>query len=76
MKKNEQPTNQQLVQISKFMSLVLRHNPGAAGLTLDGHGWVAVLAGAMHAAGHQFYRSANGVWLVDAVPPEFLVFPA
>lgn len=27
---------------------------------------------AMHAAGHTFYRSANGVWLVDAVPPEFL----
>jgi putative RNA 2'-phosphotransferase len=29
-------------------------------------------AAAMHRAGHQFYRSANGVWLVDAVPPEFL----
>lgn len=29
-------------------------------------------AAAMRAAGHTFYRSANGVWLVDAVPPEFL----
>ena len=29
-------------------------------------------AAAMHAAGHRFYRSENGVWLVDAVPPEFL----
>jgi putative RNA 2'-phosphotransferase len=29
-------------------------------------------AAAMHAAGHLFYRSENGVWLVDAVPPEFL----
>lgn len=29
-------------------------------------------AAAMHAAGHQFYRSANGVWLVDTVPPAFL----
>jgi putative RNA 2'-phosphotransferase len=29
-------------------------------------------ASAMRAAGHSFYRSANGVWLVDAVPPEFL----
>jgi putative RNA 2'-phosphotransferase len=26
----------------------------------------------MHAAGHAFYRSANGVWLVDAVPPGYL----
>ncbi|MDQ3814011.1 MAG: RNA 2'-phosphotransferase [Armatimonadota bacterium] len=29
-------------------------------------------AGAMHAAGFTFYRSANGVWLVDNVPPEYL----
>lgn len=29
-------------------------------------------AKAMRAAGHVFYRSANGVWLVDSVPPEFL----
>lgn len=39
------------------------------------HGRPAVLvvdAAAMAAAGHHFYRSANGVWLVDAVPPEFL----
>lgn len=26
----------------------------------------------MAAAGHRFWRSANGVWLVEAVPPEFL----
>ncbi len=31
-----------------------------------------IAAGAMHAAGHLFYRSANGVWLTDAVPPEHL----
>lgn len=29
-------------RISKFMSLVLRHEPSAAGLTLDDPGWVAV----------------------------------
>lgn len=29
-------------------------------------------AAAMAAAGHEFYLSANGVWLVDAVPPSFL----
>ena len=28
----------------------------------------AVAAAAMHGAGHTFYRSANGVWLVDHVP--------
>lgn len=32
----------------------------------------AVDAAAMHAAGVPFYRSANGVWLVDAVPPSYL----
>jgi putative RNA 2'-phosphotransferase len=29
-------------------------------------------AGAMRAAGFTFYRSENGVWLVDRVPPEYL----
>ncbi|MFH7593915.1 RNA 2'-phosphotransferase [Streptomyces racemochromogenes] len=33
---------------------------------------LAVDAGAMRAAGHVFLLSANGVWLTDAVPPEFL----
>jgi putative RNA 2'-phosphotransferase len=32
----------------------------------------AVDAAAMCAAGCVFYRSDNGVWLVDAVPPTFL----
>lgn len=32
----------------------------------------AVDAAAMQRAGHAFCRSANGVWLVDSVPPEFL----
>jgi putative RNA 2'-phosphotransferase len=31
-----------LKSLSKFISLVLRHDPGAAGLTLDAHGWVRV----------------------------------
>lgn len=26
----------------------------------------------LHGAGHAFYRSANGVWLTDSVPAEFL----
>ncbi|MFB0628026.1 RNA 2'-phosphotransferase [Streptomyces sp. AB3(2024)] len=35
---------------------------------------LTVDAGAMRAAGHVFRISANGVWLADAVPPEFLRF--
>ncbi|GAA4076760.1 RNA 2'-phosphotransferase [Nonomuraea soli] len=36
---------------------------------------LVVDAGAMHAAGHPFYLSANGVWLTDLVPAEYLRFP-
>ncbi|MFE9842218.1 RNA 2'-phosphotransferase [Streptomyces goshikiensis] len=35
---------------------------------------LSVDAGAMRAAGHVFRISANGVWLAEAVPPEFLRF--
>jgi putative RNA 2'-phosphotransferase len=35
-----------------------------------------VAAGAMHRAGHPFFRSENGVWLTAAVPPGHLHFPA
>ena len=34
-----------------------------------------IRAAAMQRAGHVFYRSANGVWLVDHVPPQFIEFP-
>jgi putative RNA 2'-phosphotransferase len=43
------------------------------------HGKPALLiirAGEMHQAGHVFRRSANGVWLVNQVPPEFIQFPS
>lgn len=33
-------------------------------------------AAAMTRAGHVFFRSANGVWLTDAVPPSYLNEPA
>ncbi|HUQ80346.1 MAG TPA: RNA 2'-phosphotransferase [Gemmatimonadaceae bacterium] len=42
------------------------------------HGRPVVLrvdAAAMHAAGHRFWRSDNGVWLAERVPVEFLSFP-
>lgn len=37
---------------------------------------LTVKAAEMAAASHAFYRSANGVWLTDHVPPSFLVFPS
>ena len=33
---------------------------------------LAVDAAAMHRDGHVFYCSANGVWLTDRVPPQYL----
>ncbi|MEJ7648148.1 MAG: RNA 2'-phosphotransferase [Nakamurella sp.] len=30
------------VRASKTLSLVLRHDPGSVGITLDGHGWVPI----------------------------------
>jgi putative RNA 2'-phosphotransferase len=33
---------------------------------------LTVAAGDMARAGHDFYRSDNGVWLTDDVPPEYL----
>lgn len=36
---------------------------------------LTIRAGDMHRAGHVFRVSANGVWLVKHVPPEFIGFP-
>lgn len=39
------------IKLGRFLSLVLRHDPGAAGITLDEHGWADVnqlLAGVNH----------------------------
>ncbi|MEZ4459004.1 MAG: RNA 2'-phosphotransferase [bacterium] len=36
--------DKQRVKISKFLSLVLRHNPAAANVVLDEHGWASVQA--------------------------------
>lgn len=36
---------------------------------------LSVDAGAMHRDGHIFHISANGVWLTQAVPPQYLRFP-
>jgi len=37
-------TDERLTQTSKFIALVLRHKPEAAGLTLDENGWTSVSA--------------------------------
>lgn len=42
------------------------------------HGKPVVLtirAGRMHETGCRFYLSANGVWLTDKVPVEYIIFP-
>jgi len=36
---------------------------------------VVIDAAAMAEAGLAFYRSENGVWLTDSVPPRYLTFP-
>lgn len=36
---------------------------------------LTILAGQMHREGHIFYRSTNGVWLVEHVPTPFIRFP-
>jgi putative RNA 2'-phosphotransferase len=36
---------------------------------------LTVRAGEMHSEGHVFYRSENGVWLTESVPPRFLIVP-
>jgi len=33
---------------------------------------LVIEAGRMFRDGHKFYRSENGVWLTDAVPPEYI----
>ena len=53
----------------------LSADPDTARRVGQRHGPPVVLevdAARMHAAGHVFFRTDNGVWLTDAVPPGFL----
>ncbi len=36
---------------------------------------LAIRAREMHATGHKFYVSGNGIWLTENVPPQFIDFP-
>ncbi|MEM7038773.1 MAG: RNA 2'-phosphotransferase, partial [Bacteroidota bacterium] len=43
------PDERQTRRISKFLSLILRHNPDKIGITLDEYGWTDVKALIHHA---------------------------
>ena len=61
-----------LVRLSKFLSLVLRHQPEKANLTLDASGWVEVdtLVRGCEAAGLPITRS-----LTEHVPARYISVP-
>lgn len=44
IRKESAVNEKQLTKMSKFLSLVLRHQPDAAGITVDAHGWADVRA--------------------------------
>lgn len=57
----------------------LSSDPDTATQVGSRHGKALVLsirAGDMHARGLSFFQSENGVWLTDAVAPEFIDWPA
>jgi putative RNA 2'-phosphotransferase len=57
--------NKHLTRISKFLSFVLRHNPQAIGITLDGEGWVPV--NELLAAAARDGKSISGEQLEEVV---------
>ncbi len=115
-------TDRRKVRVSKFLALVLRHDPARIGIELDPSGWAGIdeLLAARHALpavladglrpmarqyvhlsgdeatalevgrrhghpvvlavdsqrmyrdGHDFFVTANGVWLTERVPPSYL----
>src|SRR5690242_11517578 len=52
-------THQQIIRASKFLSLILRHEPAKVGLALDNAGWVPIadLLAAVNAHGMALTRS-------------------
>lgn len=64
----------EMTRTSKFISLILRHKPGAikAG-SRHGRPFVyKVHTGDMYKDGYVFYLSENGVWLTKSVPAKYL----
>ena len=65
------------IRISKLLSLALRHEPAALGITLDAAGWTdvsAVLLGLAARNEHVTYDD-HRVWLTERVPPPDLELP-
>jgi putative RNA 2'-phosphotransferase len=50
------------LKISKFLSLVLRHQPNKIGLTLDAQGWADIDELSVK-------MNQHGTWLIGPVPP-------
>ena len=63
-------------RLSKFLSLILRHQPEKLGVTLDANGWGSVpeIIQKMNGRGDGpgFFLSENKVWLTDLVPPGYI----
>lgn len=64
------PMNRHHVHLSATMDIA-----NAVGARRGTPVLLRVDAAAMHADGYQFWRSANGVWLANSVPPRYLRMP-
>jgi putative RNA 2'-phosphotransferase len=72
-------TEKERIRISKFLSLMLRHEPERVEWRLGDAGWVGVeeLLQAVNRHGVTLtLEQPNGVWLVDQVPSQFIEFPS
>jgi putative RNA 2'-phosphotransferase len=68
---------QRHIRLSKLLSLVLRHNPGVLGLTLDPQGWVAVdeLIAAAQRHGHALDAATLAQIVADNSKQRFALSP-
>lgn len=60
MGKDASPKGSSLTRTSRFLALVLRHKPSAAGIELDSHGWAdvdALIAGVNATGRHKLNRA-------------------
>ncbi|GGM58979.1 putative RNA 2'-phosphotransferase [Micromonospora sonchi] len=52
-----------------------RHTAATVGARRGDPVVLGIDAAGMHAGGFTFYRAANGVWLTDRVPPQWITLP-
>lgn len=69
--------NRDLVSLSRFLSLVLRHKPEEIGLRLDGEGWADVgeLVEKARARGHMLDRETVGLIVETSDKQRFALSP-